>query len=335
MYLQDMAVTLMYVYNMTAHDVGRILGVSSRAIRRWCVMFHSHGHVMQSERRARTSSYPSDVLEYISKYVKIHPCFYVDELQAEIRSQYGERSLPTSHATILRALWFDLRLSRKVLDRRAREAMPMEVDNYARKLNCFYSYPEQMVFVDETSKDGTSARRRYAWSRRGTRAVVATSFSRGNRVSVLAACDTKGFIGWTSTRGTFTRRSFHDGFLRVVIPKLNPWPLPRSIVVIDNAKIHMYEELAAAVHQCGAILLYLPPYCPHLNPVEIMFGRLKSWLTRHAHLAFPLYPELVLNVAMPRCLRFDHHGVNLFRHCGYGCNGLIEDVFNAPLGFNG
>ncbi|DAZ97853.1 TPA: hypothetical protein N0F65_003280 [Lagenidium giganteum] len=34
-----------------------------------------------------------------------------------------------------------------------------------------------------------------------------------------------GFIGWETTRGTFTRLSFHMAFLRQVILKHNPWPL--------------------------------------------------------------------------------------------------------------
>ena len=39
-----------------------------------------------------------------------------------------------------------------------------------------------------------------------------------------------------------------------VIPFLNPWPLPRSILILDNARIHMYKELEDAVHDQGALL---------------------------------------------------------------------------------
>jgi len=46
------------------------------------------------------------------------------------------------------------------------------------QLKPIYSYPEQLVFIDETSKDGR------------------LPISRGNRVSVVAALGTKGFISW-------------------------------------------------------------------------------------------------------------------------------------------
>ena len=131
-----------------------------------------------------------------------------------------------------------------------------------------------MVFLDETSKDGRHAYRRYAWSKINTKAVVKLPFSRGKRRSILALLDHKGFVSWKTTEGTFTRTSFHAAILEIVIPKLNPWPLPRSILVMDNAKIHMYQELEMVVHQPGARLLFLPPYTPELNPIEICFGLL-------------------------------------------------------------
>lgn len=114
---------------------------------------------------------------------------------------------------------------------------------YYNKLLPFYNGPEQLVFLDETAKAGRDCMRRYAWSPRGTPAVVDLPFRRGERVSVLAAMDTTGFFAWEMTRGTFSRKEFHKAFSEKIAPLLNRWPLPRSIVVLDNAKIHMYREL--------------------------------------------------------------------------------------------
>ena len=82
------------------------------------------------------------------------------------------------------------------------------------------------------------------------------------------------------TEGTFTRESFHSAFVAKVMPLLNSWPLPRSIVILDNAKIHMYKELQTVIHQCGARLLFLPPYSPEFNPIEVCFGLLKRWIQK-------------------------------------------------------
>ena len=77
----------------------------------------------------------------------------------------------------------------------------------------WYSYPELLLFLDETSKDGRHAFRRHAWSERNTKAVVRLPFSRGKRVSVLAVADCHGFVGWKTAPGAFTRGSFHESFV--------------------------------------------------------------------------------------------------------------------------
>ena len=255
---------------------------------------------------------------------------YIDELQ-----DYLRRTFPTlrntSTSTICRALNFDLQLTRKKLTKAAREAAPEEIQAYKAKLNAIYSFPEQLIFIDETSKDGRDAFRKYARSKRGTKAVVKLPFSRGKRVSMLAALDCKGFFSWKTTNGTFTRDIFFDTFAETVIPHLNPWPLPRSIVIMDNAKIHMFRELEEAIFQTGARILYLPPYSPELNPIEVCFGRLKAWIQKYANLVFPLYPNLVLEVAMKECTKESDGALGLYAHCGYEYGGLHDAVFDRVI----
>ena len=133
---------------------------------------------------------------------------------------------------------------------------------------------------------------------------------------------------WKCTSGTYSRKRFHNAFSEKIVPRLNPWPAPRSIVVMDNAKIHMFKELEEAVHQCGARLIYLPPYSPELNPIEVCFGQLKRWIQKNANLVFPLYPEMVLDVAMRACTKDIKQGtLGLYGHCGYDDNSLRSNFF--------
>ncbi|ETO79781.1 hypothetical protein F444_05599, partial [Phytophthora nicotianae P1976] len=70
--------------------------------------------------KAKSFRWPRDVRAFEQTYVKAHPCFYFEELRYELRKRYRD-TIGVSDATICRALRFDLKLTRKVLTKRARE----------------------------------------------------------------------------------------------------------------------------------------------------------------------------------------------------------------------
>ena len=182
-----------------------LYGLKPRTITRWLNLFQKNGTVDKAAKKMRKSRWPPSVMKGVGHYIRDHPTFYLDELKEWIESHY-----PTikncSISTICRCLRFDLGMTRKVLTKAAQECVPLEIKMYKSKLESFYSYPEQVLFLDETSKDGRHAFRRHAWSTKGQKAVVPLPFSRGKRVSVLAALDSTGFLAYESTPGTFNRQ---------------------------------------------------------------------------------------------------------------------------------
>ncbi|KAG3237294.1 hypothetical protein PI124_g17715 [Phytophthora idaei] len=85
------------------------------------------GHVLARERDARPV-YPAAVVAFVASYAIDHPCFYVEEMLAEVKRRFPGQRRGLSPTCVLRLLRFELNLSRKVLERRAREALPFEVD---------------------------------------------------------------------------------------------------------------------------------------------------------------------------------------------------------------
>jgi len=53
---------------------------------------------------------------------------------------------------------------------------------------------------------------------------------------------------------------------------MNPFPDERSVLVLDNCRIHHNEALTDLVRAAGCLLLYLPAYSPDLNPIEESFS---------------------------------------------------------------
>ena len=64
-------------------------------------------------------------------------------------------------------------------------------------------------------------------------------------------------------------------FLAYVHQQLVPTLRPGDIVVMDNLASHKVAGVRRALEQVGAQVVYLPPYSPDFNPIEMVFARLK------------------------------------------------------------
>lgn len=53
---------------------------------------------------------------------------------------------------------------------------------------------------------------------------------------------------------------------------MNPYPQDKSVLIMDNCKIHKSEILREAVEAAGCRILPLPPYSPDLHPIEHSFS---------------------------------------------------------------
>ena len=53
-----------------------------------------------------------------------------------------------------------------------------------------------------------------------------------------------------------------------------------DVVTLDNLSSHKGEMAKIALRKRGAWLLFLPPYSPDLNPIEMSFSKLKTYLRK-------------------------------------------------------
>ena len=59
-----------------------------------------------------------------------------------------------------------------------------------------------------------------------------------------------------------------------------------DVVILDNVAFHKSPRAEQLVRQKGAWLLFLPPYSPDLNPIEMAFSKLKTLLRKRAARTF-------------------------------------------------
>lgn len=103
--------------------------------------------------RQRSARWPQEIYDFIESYVVSNPCFYIHEFHDELIAAFPKLT-NISLSTICYALRHDLKLRWKFLEKRAREGNPAQLLEFYRKLPPLYSYPEQLIFIDEASKDG-------------------------------------------------------------------------------------------------------------------------------------------------------------------------------------
>jgi transposase len=69
-------------------------------------------------------------------------------------------------------------------------------------------------------------------------------------------------------------------FLKYVRQELAPQLRSGDILILDNLQTHKVRGVAEALAEREARLLYLPPYSPDFNPIEMAFSKVKNELRR-------------------------------------------------------
>ena len=100
---------------------------------------------------------------------------------------------------------------------------------------------------------------------------------RGTKYTILPALSLDGILHLEVVENAITGNIFHQ-FIQGLLPQMNEWPLPNSVLIVDNAVIHKVAGIRELVEGHGACLLYLPVYSPDFNPIELAFSSIKVWL---------------------------------------------------------
>jgi transposase len=167
----------------------------------------------------------------------------------------------------------------------------------------------RLIFFDESGVN-ISMTRAYGRAPRNERVYGSVPKNWGNNITLSAGLTRDGLIAPLRLIGAMNSDIFEAYVEQFVVPELRAG----DVVVMDNLSAHKRASIGALIASAGAELAYLPPYSPDLNPIEMIWSKVKSVLRTIGARTFDDLEEAIV-VALAAVSPSD--AANCFRHAGY------------------
>ena len=144
----------------------------------------------------------------------------------------------------------------------------------------------------------------------GQRLIAKVPHGHWKTTTLIGALGIEGMRCSTVVDGAVNSDVFEAFVEQVLAPQLKPG----DIVVMDNLSSHKRLRTRQLIEAAGAELVFLPPYSPDLNPIEMIFAKVKQLLRS---LACRTRDKLwrAMQSILDQITATD--AINCFRHCGY------------------
>lgn len=167
----------------------------------------------------------------------------------------------------------------------------------------------RFIFLDEAGSN-IAMTREHARSQRGERAHDVVPRNRGTVTTMLGALTLDGISALMTIEGGTSSEVFQAFVDQMLVPTL----LPGDTVILDNLAAHKDEDALQSIRDAGATVVFLPPYSPEFNPIELAWAKVKR-LLRDAKARTREALDEAIAKAIDLITSEDASG--WFRHCGY------------------
>ena len=145
---------------------------------------------------------------------------------------------------------------------------------------------------------------------RGERLIDKTPHGHWKTTTLIAALGIKGMQCSTVVDGAVNGDVFEAFVEQVLAPELRS----DDVVIMDNLSSHKRLRVRELIESAGARLVFLPPYSPDLNPIELIFAKVKQSLRSLACRTRDALWSAMQSV-LDKVTSDD--AANCYKHCGY------------------
>jgi transposase len=144
----------------------------------------------------------------------------------------------------------------------------------------------------------------------GERLIARVPHGHWKTTTLIAALGIEGIRCSTVVDGAVNADVFEAFVEQVLCPQLRRG----DTVVMDNLSSHKRARTRLLIEAAGAQVLFLPAYSPDLNPIEMVFAKIKQLLRSLSCRTREALWQTMQSV-LDRITATD--ASNCFRHCGY------------------
>lgn len=152
---------------------------------------------------------------------------------------------------------------------------------------------------------------RFGRAKSGKRVMESFDDSPKDKLTLISAISLNGVFAEAEFKGSMDKVRFENYSENLLIPFLKPG----TTVIMDNLSSH--KGIEHLFNQKGIDVLYLPPYTPEYNPIEMMWAKIKNYLRKNR--AKDIH-QLKENITKAFNLINIQDIKGWFNHCGYQCS---------------
>ena len=262
---------LVYSHLKSLRKTSKLTNVSKSSLSRW-----NKKDILIPKYKNNKNKHIQIISNIAKLILEINPFFTINEILKIITETHN---IECSYSLLRCILIKELKFSYKKIKyaHYTNEKVLKEKQNkFCYDFKKIYKPDSLVAFVDDV---GFNHRINplYAWSAKGkeTRIKIKIGTAKQNKNKSVCCCITsKGDITYIPKTTPYNNISFLKFLKRLKLPR-------NTIFVLDNVRFHHSLNVKNYMENMGWNVLYTPPYSPWFNPIENIFGIIKSYFRKN------------------------------------------------------
>lgn len=218
---------------------------------------------MDFQKKKKELKIEDSVVEKIVEDVKQYPDSYYRERSDRLGIKIGKIFI----------VFDKLKITRKKKQYKHPKRNPEKEAEFLLILNALIISDYLPIYLDETGVLD-SVHRDYGYNFRGHGIEDTKDTTERKAYNVIGAYNGEHLLGVGYCEHSINGPTFLywvENFLLPALAELGR----KCVVILDNARFHKLPEIEEAIKAAGHVVLWLPPYSPHLNPIERVWAHFK------------------------------------------------------------